>query len=286
MSEPSRIQQFRASLRAPLAEGEWLQYLDADLVNWSDDLEELHSAVESHFIDVWTREASLAALRATGVPHGGVVADLGCASGFLLRAVAAERPDVLPVGLDGEVAGLPAARRSVPAAVLVHASVTDLPFGDASLDAVLALNLLEHVPDDAAALREIARCLRPGARAILVVPSNPDLYDYYDGHLLHERRYARRELGGRAEAAGLRVVGGTHLGALIYPGFWAVKKRNRLVHGHLDAGGVAARVAKDIGSTSGSRLAPLACRLERRLIASGVRFRAGVRELLIAERTS
>lgn len=273
-------------MREPLAEGDWLRYLDDDLTNWSDDLEDLHAAVESHFIDVWTRDASLAALRASVVPRGGVVADLGCASGFLLRAIAAERPDVLPVGVDAEAAGLPTARRIVPGAILAHASVTDLPFADASLDAILALNLLEHVPDDAAAVREMARVLRPGARAILVVPSNPRLYDYYDAHLLHERRYARGELGGRAQGAGLRVVGGTHLGGVIYPGFWAVKKRNRLLHRNLDSAAVAARVARDIEGTSTSRLAPLACRLERRLIGGGVRFRAGIRELLIVERPS
>jgi SAM-dependent methyltransferase len=259
--------------------------LQSDLGNWSDELEALHEhAVESHFIDVWTRLAALAALRSAAVPHGGVVADLGCASGHLLRQVASERPDVLPVGVDAEAAGLSAAQRAVPRAVLAHASVTELPFGDGTVHAVVALNLLEHVPDDLLALREIARVLTPGGRAVLVVPANPRLYDYYDAYLLHERRYGRGELAGRAAAAGLRTISDTGLGALLYPGFWAVKRRNQLLHGHLDPETAAARVRSDVLRTSESRLGPLACRLERLLLRAGVRFPFGIRELLIAER--
>jgi SAM-dependent methyltransferase len=256
-----------------------------DLDNWSDDLEALHGdAVGAHFIDVWTRDAALTALRAARVPSGAVVADLGCASGHLLREVALERPDVLPVGIDAEAAGLPAARRAVPGAVLAHASVTDLPLGDRTVNAVFAVNLLEHVPDDLLALREIARVLVPGGRAVLVVPFNPGLYDYYDAYLRHERRYRRGELAARAAAAGLRPVLRMHLGALLYPAFWAIKRRNRLVHRDIDVRVAAARVQRDVRRTSASRLGPAACRLERRLVLLGIRFPFGIRQLLVAER--
>ncbi len=48
--------------------------------------------------------------------------------------------------------------------------VTRLDFADASLDAVGSFDVLEHVPDYAAALREFARCLRPGGRLVVTVP--------------------------------------------------------------------------------------------------------------------
>lgn len=53
--------------------------------------------------------------------------------------------------------------------------VTALRFDDASLDAVASLDVLEHVPDFAAALREFARVLRPGGRLLLCVPWFPRL---------------------------------------------------------------------------------------------------------------
>ena len=59
------------------------------------------------------------------------------------------------------------------AAWVRHADVTALPFGDASLDVVASLDVLEHVPDYATALREFARVLRPGGVLLLSVPYVP-----------------------------------------------------------------------------------------------------------------
>ena len=51
-----------------------------------------------------------------------------------------------------------------------HGDATALRFADASLDAILCLDVLEHVPDFRAALREFARALRPGGALLLTVP--------------------------------------------------------------------------------------------------------------------
>jgi SAM-dependent methyltransferase len=156
----------------------------------------------------------------------------------------------------------------------VLADVTRLPFGDATVDAVVSANLLEHVPDDAAALAEVARVLRPGGRAAIIVPAGPGLYDNYDRFLEHERRYGRHELAYLAARARLRVVRDAYVGSLIYPSFWAVKKRNRRRFGALSGGEVIERVKADIDRTTNSRLGCVTCALERRVVraCAGVPF--------------
>lgn len=59
-------------------------------------------------------------------------------------------------------------------AVDVQASLTDLPFAPESFDLILCYHVLEHVPDDAPAMRELARVLKPGGTAIVQVPFRPN----------------------------------------------------------------------------------------------------------------
>jgi SAM-dependent methyltransferase len=219
----------------------FLSYVGGDPeVNWSDQLEQLHEeSSRSHFMDVWTRRSILD--RAAIGEHD-VVLDLGCSTGYLLEDVAQRYPAATLLGLDLVAAGLVKAHASVPNARLLHADACDVPLQDDAVDAVLSANLLEHVPDDRGALREIARVLRPGHRAAVVVPAGPDTYDYYDRFLGHERRYAKGELAGKGREAGLRVLEDVYLGSLIYPAFWLVKQRNRRRRGHLRGDALAAQV--------------------------------------------
>ncbi|MBC7372504.1 MAG: class I SAM-dependent methyltransferase [Frankiales bacterium] len=71
--------------------------------------------------------------------------------------------------------------------------------------AVVAYNVLEHIPDDVEALRAFAGLLRPGGRVVLVVPAFPSAMSRFDLAIGHQRRYRRRTLRAAAEAAGLRV---------------------------------------------------------------------------------
>lgn len=249
-------------------------------VNWSDELEELHEeSSRTHFIDVWTRTAMLE--RLGNVPAGGTIADLGCSTGYLLEDLRAAYPHAQLVGVDLVASGLRKAHALVPEARLLQADVCALPLADRSVDAAVSANLLEHVPDDGAALRELERVLRPGGRAVIVVPAAPRTYDYYDRFLGHERRYGRGELAVKARDAGLEVIEDAHLGALLFPAFWAVKKRNRRRYDHLRGAALEARVARDISQTQGSPLGAWACHLERALLHRGVRLPFGIRGLTV-----
>jgi SAM-dependent methyltransferase len=256
---------------------------DDHTVNWSAELEELHEeASREHFIDVWTRRSMLA--RLGPLPVGPAIVDLGCSTGYLLEDLRDEHPDAQLTGIDLVAAGLRKAHLGVPDARLLQADVCALPLEDQSVDAAVSANLLEHVPDDQLALRELRRVLRSGARGVLVVPAGPATYDYYDRFLGHERRYARGELASKALDAGLEVIEDIHLGSVLYPPFWLVKQRNRRRYGHLQGAALEARVAADIAGTRNSRIGQLACRLERAMLDHGLRLPFGIRGLTVVRR--
>lgn len=252
-------------------------------VNWSEDLEELHEeSSRKHFIDVWTRRAMLARLR--DLPAAPTVIDVGCSTGYLLEDLHTSIPAASLIGIDLVAGGLRKAHENVPQAVLLQADACALPLDDACADALVSANLLEHVPDDRRALTEMHRVLRPGARAVVVVPVGPGNYDYYDRFLGHERRYAAGELAGKARATGLLVLEDIFLGAPLYPAFWLVKQFNRRRRGHLEGSELEARVRQDIARTSDSPLGHAACHLEEHLLALGIAPRFGIRGLTVLAR--
>jgi SAM-dependent methyltransferase len=262
----------------------FLSYVEDDhAVNWSDELETLHEeSSRSHFIDVWTRSAILARLGV--LPANSLIADLGCSTGYLLEDLRDSYPHATLIGVDLVGSGLRKAHVNVPDARLVQADLCDLPLADASVEAVVSANVLEHVPDDRAALAEVRRVLRPGAPAVIVVPAGPEIYDYYDRFLGHERRYGRGELASKARHAGLDVIEDIHLGSLLYPAFWLVKQRNRRRHKNLQGAALEARVAHDIERTRDSYAGHVACRIERVLLTRGLRLPYGIRSLVVARR--
>ena len=258
----------------------FLSYTTQASTNWSDDLERLHEeASRTHFLDVWTRSAVIHGIGS--LPDGSTVADLGCSTGYLLEDIKKRYSTATLIGVDLVRSGLTKAHRLVPSARLLQADVCALPLADGCVDAIASANLLEHVPDDGATLLEIARVLRPGARAVIVVPAGPGTYDYYDRFLGHERRYARGELGRRAREAGLEVIDDFHLASLLYPAFWVVKKRNRWQYDHLEGDLLEQRVADDIAGTRDSRIGRALGEVER-----GLRLRLpfGIRNIVVLRR--
>jgi SAM-dependent methyltransferase len=88
---------------------------------------------------------------------------------------------------------------------VVQAGVTDLPFGDGSFDAAVLGEVLEHIPDDGAALREVARVVRPGGVLAVSVPADPSRFGPSDRWAGHVRRYTRPLLVGACEESGFGV---------------------------------------------------------------------------------
>lgn len=269
---------------APPPEPAFIAYAASLDVNWSDDLEALHQeSSRRHFLDVWTRRALRDAL-VSSIPADGTVLDAGCSSGYLLEDLRAERPAATLVGIDLVAAGLRRANTLVPDAHLALADVCAIPLADAVCDGVASANLLEHVPRDVDALAELRRVTRPGGRIAVIVPAGPGTYDYYDRFLGHERRYARGELATKMDSVGLQVVRDTHIGVLIYPVFWLMKKVNRRRYPEPSEDERRALVTRDIARTTGSRVGALTTEIERHLLQGNIPMPFGIRSLVVAER--
>jgi SAM-dependent methyltransferase len=163
------------------------------------------------------RKSYLDRLRAAGALRGPVV-DVGVGgSGYTV--IEAARSGEQAVGCDLSLEGLLAARRFAEAegvadrTLWICCSAERLPLAAGSFRSALAIAVLEHVPDDAAALAELARVLEPGGRAWATVPHAlrhawpvfRPANRRHDRNLGHLRRYEAEELAAAGRRVGLEL---------------------------------------------------------------------------------
>jgi len=147
------------------------------------------------------------------VRRDGAVLDIGCGAGNMIHHLARY----------GRVQGIEVDARPVAMArargydVRQGDATRRIPFDDASFDLVTALDVIEHVDDDAAMLREAYRVARPRGILAVSTPAFQSLWSYNDEINGHKRRYAPRELCARIEGAGWRVRRLTFGFFLVFP---------------------------------------------------------------------
>jgi SAM-dependent methyltransferase len=196
---------------------------------WTDELTTFHedTAGEDHYIDRASRRHTLEQLRRWLTGSSPTIIDIGCSSGVILRSLREEFPDGVILGADYVRGPLEVLAQNLSGIPLLQFDLTSCPLPDQSVDGIVLLNVLEHIERDEAALSHVARILKPSGIAVIEVPAGPQLYDVYDKLLFHHRRYRMRELLDKVSSSGLKVLEKSHLGFLLYPPFWATKKRGR-----------------------------------------------------------
>jgi len=103
-----------------------------------------------------------------------------------------------------------------------------LPYDDGTFDLVTALDVVEHLDDDLAGLREMRRVLRPGGRVLLFVPTFMFLWGLQDDVSHHRRRYRMPELRRVLEQAGFEVERTTYANITFFMPILAMRKLMRL----------------------------------------------------------
>jgi SAM-dependent methyltransferase len=160
------------------------------------------------------------------LPPRARVLDVGCGTGANGRVLGAG--DRVAIGVDASAMALALGERLDHAARL-RADGALLPFADGSFDLVCALDVLEHLDDDAAAVRELRRVLRPGGVLLVFVPALRLLWGLQDEISHHRRRYAPGQLRGLISGAGLRVERLTFFNTLLFAPILAARLAMRVV---------------------------------------------------------
>lgn len=158
----------------------------------------------SHWFYRSTHAAVLQALRRR-VGAGASVCDAGCGTGGLLAKLM-QRYDAAGVDLFRPAAEIAAARGGLRGRVAA-ARVEALPFPGVSFDALVCIDTLYHAQaDDAAALREFRRVLRPGGWLIVQAAAFECLRGAHDLAVHTRRRFKLGEMASLVADAGFRVV--------------------------------------------------------------------------------
>ena len=112
---------------------------------------------------------------------------------------------------------------------IAQASAAALPYAAETFDLVTMLDVLEHIPDDAGALAEAMRVLRPGGLLMLAVPAYRFLWGAQDEVSRHVRRYTVPELGARMKAANFAVRRLTYFNTALFPPIAALRLLRRFI---------------------------------------------------------
>jgi len=205
--------------------------------------------------------------------------EVGCGTGYVLGRLCRRFPQIAFSGSELFAEGLRFARTRVPESVrLYRTDMADMRFEEA-FEAIGAFDVIEHIRDHGAALRNMRRALKPGGWIVLTVPQHEWLWSSADVEARHVRRYTRRALTSILQTEGFEIERMTSFVSLLFPALTLSRLRNRNNRG--------ARVETQLRLPRGlNEIAYATLRAERALIRAGLNLPLGGSLLAIARKSA
>jgi SAM-dependent methyltransferase len=183
-----------------------------------------HRAEDRHWWYRGRRSVLEGVIERLRLPARARILDAGCGSGR----------NMVELARHGTVAGVELSATSVAlararaAGEVIEGSVLDMPFESASFDLAVSLDVIEHLQDDLAALRELRRVVAPGGALLITVPAYQWLWSGHDEINHHHRRYNRATLLAAARETGWSCTFATYFNSLLLPVAIALRALDRV----------------------------------------------------------
>ena len=147
-------------------------------------------------------------------PTGARLLEIGCGTGHNL-AMLAQFGSVDALEVDATARALAEKRLGKPIFSAPLPDLAGVPGGQ--YDLVAALDVVEHIKDDRAALQAIARLLKPGGKLVATVPAHQWMWSAHDVVNHHQRRYSKTGLRNLVDSSPLKLDAIGYLNSLLFP---------------------------------------------------------------------
>lgn len=167
---------------------------------------------------------TISRIRAPGAPVSNL--DIGCGAGLMLDALSKRGTTC---GMDMSDEAIRFSQEIFKGTIKKGSLPDDVPYDAESFTLITALDVIEHVEEDVAALRRLKSLLVPDGVAVITVPAYMSLWSAHDVINEHKRRYTADELVSKLMDAGFDIERVSYFNTLLFPVVYIVRKLNNML---------------------------------------------------------
>jgi SAM-dependent methyltransferase len=175
---------------------------------------DVENKVESfHWWFVVRRKLLASILSSIHVPTNSLTLDIGCGAGSNLKVLSSS--GINAIGLDRSIYALSLISKKLEVSLL-NGDLNKLPVRSNTIGLIIAMDILEHLDDDANGISEFYRALSNGGMLIVTVPAFKFLWGIQDEVTGHKRRYLREEITNKLRKAGFEILKTSYFNCFLF----------------------------------------------------------------------